>query len=94
MAFIPASGQPHQSPQSSLPPLSAKQVNTGTWGANSNTCVITDAEIHPNSVVVAYVTGTAAQAAGNWSYVVAQGQVTITSSDSESSTLPVAYIVI
>ena len=93
MAFIAASGQPHQSPQSSLPPLSAKQVNTGTWGANSNTCVITDAEIHPNSVVIAYVTGTTA-AAGNWAYVIAQGSVTITSSDSESSTLPVSYIVL
>lgn len=93
MAFSPASGQPHQSPQSSLPPLSAKQVNTGTWGANSNTCLITDAEIHPNSVVLAFVTGATA-AAGNWAYAVAQGSVTITSSDSESSTLPVAYIVL
>lgn len=94
MAFSPASGQPHQSPQSSLPPLSAKQINTGTWGANSNTCLITDAEIHANSVVVAYATGTAAQPAGRWSYVNAQGTCTITSSDSESSTLPIAYIVL
>ncbi len=94
MAFAPASGQPHQSPQSSLPPFSLKQVNTGTWGANSNTCLITDAYIHSNSVVIAYVTGTGAQAAGNWSYVIAQGTCTITSSDSESTSLPIAYIVI
>lgn len=93
MAFSPTTGQPHQSPGSSLPPFAAKQVNTGTWGANSNTCLITDAEIHPNSVVIAYVTGTTA-AAGNWAYTVAQGSVTITSSDSESSTLPIAYIVL
>lgn len=93
MAFSPTSGQPHQSPQSSLPPLSLKTVNTGTWGANSNTCLITDAYIHPNSVVIAFVTGTTA-AAGRWSYSVAQGSVTITSSDSESSTLPLAYIVL
>lgn len=93
MAFS-ATSAGHQSPQSSLPPFAVKQVNTGTWGANSNTCLITDEYIHANSVVIVYVTGTAAQAAGNWSYVVAQGQVTITSSDSESSTLPITYIVI
>lgn len=96
MAFSPASGQPHQSPQSSLPPLSAKQVNTGTWGAGGNVCVITDAEIHPNSVIIAYVTGTTigVQAAGNWSYSVSQGSCTITSSDGEDTSLPVSYIVI
>lgn len=93
MAFSPTSAG-HQSPQSSLPPLSAKQLNTGTWGANSNTCLITDEYIHENSTVIAYVTGTSAQAAGNWSYVIAQGTCTITSSDAESSTLPVAYVVL
>ena len=93
MAFS-ATSAGHQSPQSSLPPFSVKEVNTGTWGANSNTCLITDEYIHPNSVVIAYVTGTSAQAAGNWSYVVAQGTCTITSSDSESSTLPISYIVL
>lgn len=93
MAFSAASGQPHFSPQSGLPPLSVKTINTGTWGANSNTCLITDAYIHPNSVVIVNVTGTTA-AVGNWAYTVAQGSVTITSSDSESSTLPLAYIVL
>ncbi len=68
----------HQSPQSSLPPLSQKQINTGTWGAG----------------VDVWVTGTAAQAAGNWSYVVTQGSCVVTSSSSESSTLPVSYVIL
>lgn len=92
MAFS-TSNNGHQSPQSSLPPLALKVANTGTWGANSNTCVITDPYIKANSAVIVYVTGTSAQAAGNWSYVVAAGSVTITSSDAESSTLPLAYYV-
>lgn len=93
MAFS-ATSAGHYSPQSGLPPLSYKVLNTGTWGANSNTCLITDEYIHPNSVVIAFVTGTSAQAAGRWSYLVEQGTCTITSSDSESSTLPITYIVI
>ncbi len=93
MAFS-ATSAGHQSPQSSLPPLAVKTINTGTWGANSNTCVITDAYIHANSTVIVQVTGTGAQAKGQWSFVVAQGQVTITSSDSEDSTLPISYIVL
>ena len=83
----------HQSPQSSLPPFSVKQINTTTWGSTPNTCTITDEYIHPNSVVLAYVTGTVPQA-GRWSYTVAQGSVAITSSDAENSTLPVSYIVL
>lgn len=82
-----------QSPQSSLPPFALKTVNTTTWGSTANTCTITDEYIHPNSVVVAYVTGTT-PAAGRWSYTVSQGSVAITSSDAESSTLPISYIVI
>lgn len=83
-----------QSPQSSLPPLSQKTINTTTWGATANTLTITDEYIHPNSVVVAYVTGTT-PAAGRWSYgTPTQGSVVITSSDGESSTLPVSYIVL
>lgn len=82
-----------QSPQSSLPPFALKNVNTTTWGAVANTCTITDAYIHPNSVVLVYVTGTT-PAAGNWSYTVTQGQVAITSTDGESSTLPISYIVL
>lgn len=92
MAFI-STNNGHQSPQSSLPPFSLKTVNSGTWGGTANTCVITDSYIHPNSVVIAYVTGTT-PAAGRWSYTVSQGSATITSTDAESSTLPVSYIVI
>lgn len=92
MAFS-ATSAGHQSPQSSLPPFSLKTLNTGTWGANSNTCAITDEYIHPNSVVIAFVTGTT-PAAGTWSYTITQGVATITSSDSESSTLAMTYIVI
>lgn len=83
----------HFSPQSSLPPLSQKVINTTTWGSTANTCTITDEYIHPNSVVIAYVTGTTPQA-GRWSYTVSQGSVAIKSSDSESSTLPVSYIIL
>lgn len=93
MAFS-ATSAGHQSPQSSLPPLSSKQVNTGTWGANSNTCVITDEYIHANSVVIVWVTGTTPANGTNWSQTVAQGSVTLTSTDSESSTLPINYIVL
>ncbi len=83
----------HQSPQSSLPPLSLKVINTTTWGAGGNTCTITDEYIHPNSVVVVFVTG-ATPAAGNWSQTVTQGQIVIASTDAESSTLPISYIVL
>lgn len=83
----------HQSPQSGLPPFSYKQINTTTWGSTANTCTISDEYIHPNSTVLAYVTGTT-PAAGRWSYTVTQGQVAITSTDAESSTLPVSYIVL
>lgn len=83
----------HQSPQSSLPPLSQKQVNTTTWGAGGNTSTITDEYIHPNSFVLVQVVGTVSQA-GQWSYSHNQGNVVITSSDSETSSLPIRYIVI
>ncbi len=83
----------HQSPQSTLPPFSQKQINTTTWGASANACTITDTYIKANSVVLAYVTG-ATPAAGQWSYTVTAGQVVIASSNSESSTLPVSYIIL
>lgn len=82
-----------QSPASSLPPFSAKTLSTTTWGATPNTCTITDEYVHPNSVVLAYVTGTT-PAAGRWSYIVSQGSVAITSSDAESSTLAISYIIL
>lgn len=83
----------HQSPQSSLPPFSQKQINTTTWGATANTLTITDSYIKANSVVIAYVTGTI-PAAGSWSYAITAGQCVITSDNAESSTLPVSYIVL
>ncbi len=82
-----------QSPQSSLPPLALKGLNTTTWGAGGNTATITDAYIHPNSAILITVTGTT-PAAGTWSQTVTQGQVVITSTDAESSTLPISYIVL
>jgi len=84
--------QPHQSPQSTLPPLKYKQVNTLLWGAGGNTCTITDPYISTNSQVDAWVTGST-PAAGQWAYAVTAGQVILTSSSSESSTLPIAYLV-
>lgn len=82
----------HQSPQSSLPPLSGKTINTGTWGAGGNTLTILDEYIHPNSQVDIWVTGSVPQA-GQWALNVTQGQCIVTSSDAESSTLTVSYIV-
>ncbi len=93
MAFIPTSAG-HQSPQSSLPPLSQKQINTGTWGSGGNTCVITDAYIHPNSCVIVWVTGTTPATGTNWTQTVAQGSVTLTSTDGENSGLTISYIVL
>lgn len=81
----------HQSPQSSLPPLSQKVVNTTTWGAGATTVTITDEYCHTNSQPDVWVTGTV-PAAGQWSYQVNQGNFVITSSSSESSTLPISYV--
>lgn len=91
MSFVPTSNQ-HQAPYDVTPALSQKQLNTGTWGAGGNTCVITDGKIHLNADVHVIVTGTT-PAAGQWSYVVAEGTLTITSSDSENSALPLSYVV-
>jgi hypothetical protein len=66
---------------------------TTTWGDTANTCTITDSKISTNSVVIVQVTGTT-PAAGNWSYTSNQGSLTITSSDAESSTLPLSYIIL
>ncbi len=83
----------HEAPWKSIPGLSQKQLNTTTWGAVANSTTIVDGNIHLNSVVLAYVTGST-PAVGNWSYTVTLGQVVITSTDSESSTLPISYIVL
>lgn len=92
MAFI-TTNNGHQSPASSLPPLAVKVINSGTWGSVANTCAIVDEYINSNSVVIAFVTGTT-PAAGRWSYTVVNDLCTITSTDAESSTLPISYIVL
>lgn len=91
MAFVPTSAN-HQSPFETLPPLSQKQLNTGTWGTGGNTCVITDSKIHLNSDVHVKVTGLT-PAAGTWSFVTGNGTLTITSSNSENSALTLSYVV-
>lgn len=91
MAFVPTSNN-HQSPFELSPALSQKQLNTGTWGGGGNTCLITDGKIKLNSQVLVQVTGTTPPA-GHWSYVIGNGNVTITSSNSENSALPLSYVV-
>lgn len=82
----------HQSPQSSLPPLSGKQINTGTWGAGGNTLTILDEYIKSNSQVDIWVTGVTPQA-GQWALTITSGSCVVTSSSSESSTLPISYVI-
>ena len=82
-----------EAPWKSIPGFSQKQLNTTTWGAGGNTCTIVDENIHLNSMVFIQVTGTTPQA-GQWSYVVTNGQVVITSSSSENSALSLTYIVL
>lgn len=82
-----------QSPASSLPPFSQKTINTTTWGSNANACTISDEYINSNSVVLVFVTGSTPQV-GRWSYTITQDQVVITSTDAESSILPVSYIIL
>lgn len=82
----------HQSPQSSLPPLSQKTINTFSWGNGGNTVTITDEYAHPNSQVDWWITGSTPQA-GQWAVQVNQGSFTLTSSSSENSALPVSYVI-
>ena len=70
-----------------------KTPATTTWGSTANTCTITDDKIAANSIVDVKVTGST-PAAGRWSYTVTAGQVVITSSDAEQSTLPLSYIIL
>jgi len=74
----------------SLPPFSQKTITTGTWGAGGTTCTIVDPNIHTNTQTEIWVTGSTPQA-GNWSFTYTQGQLVITSSASESSSLPISY---
>ncbi len=83
----------HQSPQSTLPPLALNTLNTTTWGAGGTTCTITDPYVHTNSWVDVGVTGSTPQN-GYWALTITQGQILITSSNAESSTLPISYVVL
>lgn len=83
----------HQSPQSQLPPLKYKTINTFTWGSGGNTAVVADSYIDSNSFVDLNVTGTT-PATGVWAITYGNGTFTITSSSSESTTLTVQYIVL
>lgn len=76
-----------------MPALALKTINTTTWGAGGNTTTITDPYIHTNSAVEVWVTGSTPQV-GQWAFAITQGQMVITSSSSESSTLPISYIVL
>ena len=82
----------HQSIQQTLPSLRTKTVNTFKWGSGGNSVTITDTYVSANSQVDLWVTGTVPQN-GQWAIQVNEGSFTITSSDSESSTLPVSYLV-
>lgn len=66
---------------------------TVLWGSTANTCTITDAKFSTNSAPHVWVTGVTPQA-GRWSYTVNNGSLVITSTDAESSTLPLSYIII
>lgn len=75
-----------------IPAFSLKTITNVTWGVGGTTTTIVDPNIHPNSQVEIWVTGSTPQA-GNWAYTYTQGQLVVTSSASESSTLPLAYYV-
>lgn len=75
-----------------IPAFRFKTITNTTWGAGSNTKTITDANITTNSQIEIWVTGGTPQA-GNWSYTYSVGSVLITSSSSESSSLPLAYYI-
>ena len=66
---------------------------TVTWGTTANSCTITDAKFHTNSAPLVWVTGSTPQA-GRWSFTITSGQLVITSTDAESSTLPLAYVIL
>ncbi len=66
---------------------------TVLWGSTANTCVVTDAKVSTNSFVEVNVTGTTPQA-GRWAVTASTGSFTITSSDAESATLPISYIIL
>lgn len=91
MAQIPVSG--NHSFQNYDDWASYKTPATVLWGSTPNTCVITDPKCRPNTLLIVNVVGTT-PAAGRWSYITSSGTITITSTDAESATLPLEYILI
>lgn len=83
----------HQSPAYSLPSFRQKQLNTTTWGTGGNTCTIKDSYVFPNSYVDVTPNGTTPPN-GRWAVSLGTGQFTITSSDAESSTLSISYVIL
>lgn len=82
----------HQSPQSALPPLSQKQLNTRLWGTTGTTDTVTDAYVHPNSFVA--IQNTSAFV-GPWYVTVSQGSFVVTSANSETATTTTySYIIL
>jgi hypothetical protein len=92
MAQTPTPG--NHSAQNYSPWNRYKTPATTTWGSTANTCTITDPKATTNSAVLVWVTGTT-PAAGRWSISTATvGSIIITSTDAESSTLPISYILL
>ncbi len=74
----------HQSPQSSLPPLSNKTVNTRIWLTTGTTDVVTDAYVTANSIIE--IMNTSAYT-GPWYITLNPGTgFTVTSGASETQT--------
>lgn len=71
------------SPANYSPYLRGKSMPSVAWETTGNTCVVSDANVHTNSLVV--IVNTSARN-GLWSWVCTEGTITITSSDSESAT--------
>lgn len=72
--------------------LRDKATNTRTWATTGNTDVVTDVEIHPNSIILYNFTSMPAGRA--WTIAVGQGTMTVTSSDVESSGLTYNYLIL
>lgn len=82
----------HQSPQSVMPPLALKTVNTRLWATGGNTDTVTDPYVHTNSMIL--INNTSAFV-GPWYVTVSQGSFIVTSANSETATTTTySYIVL
>lgn len=70
-----------------------KTPATVLWGSTPNTCTVTDPKVSTNSFIEVNVTGVTPQA-GRWAITSNTGNFVITSSDAESSTLTISYIIL